>query len=27
MKIRAWTQSDYEWLSSYDTNTLYLTIE
>lgn len=26
MKIRAWTQANYESLSSYDSNTLYLTI-
>lgn len=27
MKIRAGTQADYEALTSYDTNTLYLVIE
>jgi hypothetical protein len=27
MKIRAWTQANYEALSSYDNNTVYLTIE
>lgn len=27
MEIRAWTQSDYENISNYSTNTLYLTIE
>ena len=27
MKIWAWTQANYEWLSTYDTNTVYLTIE
>ena len=26
MKIWAWTQSDYEWLWTYDNNTVYLTI-
>ncbi len=26
MKIRAWTQANYESLSSYDSNCLYLTI-
>jgi hypothetical protein len=27
MKIWAWTQANYEALSSYDNNTVYLTIE
>lgn len=27
MKIWAWTQSNYEWLGTYDNNTVYLTIE
>lgn len=27
MKIWAWTQSNYEWLGTYDWNTVYLTIE
>ena len=27
MKIWAWTQSNYEWLGTYDSNTVYLTIE